>query len=101
MSQSPGISNRRPALNHCLIRKPETEEDQPQERLRNHLWMKFDLMDMRSVRNRIIVPKRLFQMRPCRHKPTAICQVHTKSVMTQNEASRIVALVAKTQQILH
>src|SRR5207302_4342341 len=92
--------NRRPALNECLIRKAEGEEGHPQERLRNHLWMKFDLMDRRSVGNRIIEPKRLFQMRPGRHKPTIVCQVYTKSVMTQNKASGIVALIAKTQQIL-
>ena len=57
-------------------------------------------MPKRAVGGRVIERKHLFQMRLGRHKPAGEQQVSTEGGVSQNEPSRIVALLAQVEQIL-
>src|SRR6516162_4263436 len=57
-------------------------------------------MDKRAVGDWIVKRKPRFQTRPGQRKPTGKHQGSTGDVVSENEAGGIVALTAKTQEIL-
>ena len=63
MSQPASLGDSSVALRQCLVGEAETEKDIPQIRLRYHLGVDPGLMGKRVVRDRIIKPEPLFQMR--------------------------------------
>jgi len=64
MSQPLSLSDGCLALCQCQMGKPETEKDDPQHRLRCHVYLNCSLWDERAVGDRIIKRKQFFQVRP-------------------------------------
>src|SRR5215469_4912576 len=100
MSQLARFSDRCAAPCQCLVRKAETEKDNPQERPCCHMGVNCGLLEKRAVGDPIIKCKHLFQVRAGWRKPADKPQVSTGGGVSQKEPGGIVALTAQTQQIL-
>src|SRR5882724_1248539 len=87
MSQPPSLSDCSAALDQCLIRIAETEEDYPQERLRVYMGGVAGVIDERARGDRIVKRKYLFQMRPRRSKSAGQHLVSTRGQVTDNKSA--------------
>jgi hypothetical protein len=100
MSQLPRLGDGSTALCRCLIRKAETEKDNPQVGFGVDVGVISSLVAKRAVGKRIIKRLHLFQMEPGGCKTAHKHQVSPGGHMAQNQARGIAALSAEAQQIL-
>src|SRR5215831_7339426 len=100
MSQPQRLGDGGIAPCQCLVRIAETEKDNPQIHLCEHLGVNPGLMDKRAVGDWIVERKDLFEMRSGRSELANKHQGSPGRRVTQNEPTGIIALTAQTQQIL-